>query len=65
MDKHSRGKRTAIASEAGGIGFGMYDGFEQEGKTCLLAASAMIPRAPGESGQALIPGVASLIINLS
>jgi transposase len=26
----------------------MYDGFKQDGKTCLVAAPAMIPRAPGE-----------------
>jgi transposase len=48
LDKHYSGKRIAIAYEAGGTGFGMYDGFKQEGKTCLVAAPAMIPRAPGE-----------------
>jgi transposase len=48
LDKHYRGKLIAIAYEAGGTGFGMYDGFARKGKSCLMAAPAMIPRAPGE-----------------
>jgi transposase len=46
--KHFPGQRVAFAYEAGPTGYGLYDGLVAHGYPCLVAAPAMIPRAPGQ-----------------
>lgn len=46
--KHFAGQRVAFAYEAGPTGFGLYDGLVAQAYPCLVAAPAMIPRAPGQ-----------------
>lgn len=46
--KHFAGQRVAFAYEAGPTGYGLYDGLVAQAYPCLVAAPAMIPRAPGQ-----------------
>jgi transposase len=46
--KHFAGQRVAFAYEAGPTGYGVYDGLVAQASPCLIAAPAMIPRAPGQ-----------------
>jgi transposase len=46
--KHFPGQRVAFAYEAGPTGYGLYDGLVAQAYPCLVAAPAMIPRAPGQ-----------------
>ena len=46
--KHFADQKIAFVYEAGPTGFGLYDGLAAEGYRCLVAAPAMIPRAPGK-----------------
>lgn len=46
--KHFTDKKVAFAYEAGPTGYGLYDGLVAQAYPCLIAAPAMIPRAPGQ-----------------
>src|SRR4249920_1063949 len=46
--KHFPNKKVAFVYEAGPTGYGLYDGIVAQGYPCLIAAPAMIPRAPGQ-----------------
>ncbi len=46
--KHFAGQRVAFAYEAGPTGYGVYDGLVAQAYPCVIAAPAMIPRAPGQ-----------------
>lgn len=46
--KHFGDQKVAFAYEAGPTGYGLYDGIVAQGYRCLIAAPAMIPRAPGQ-----------------
>jgi len=46
--KHFAEQRVAFAYEAGPTGYGVYDGLVAHAYPCLIAAPAMIPRAPGQ-----------------
>jgi len=46
--KHFADQRVAFAYEAGPTGYGVYDGLVAQAYPCLIAAPAMIPRAPGQ-----------------
>ena len=46
--KHFADQKVAFAYEAGPTGYGLYDGIVAQGYRCLIAAPAMIPRAPGQ-----------------
>jgi transposase len=46
--KHFAAQRVAFAYEAGPTGYGVYDGLVAQAYPCLVAAPAMIPRAPGQ-----------------
>ncbi len=46
--KHFAEQRVAFAYEAGPTGYGLYDGLVAQAYPCLIAAPAMIPRAPGQ-----------------
>jgi transposase len=46
--KHFPGQRIAFAYEAGPTGYGLYDGLAARAYRCLIAAPAMIPKAPGQ-----------------
>jgi transposase len=46
--KHFADQKIAFVYEAGPTGFGLYDGLAAQGYRCLVAAPAMIPRAPGK-----------------
>src|SRR4249920_1295124 len=46
--KHFGDQKVAFAYEAGPTGYGLYDGIVAQGYPCLIAAPAMIPRAPGQ-----------------
>jgi transposase len=46
--KHFGDQKVAFAYEAGPTGYGLYDGIVGQGYPCLIAAPAMIPRAPGQ-----------------
>lgn len=48
VQKHFAGQRVAFAYEAGPTGYGLYDGLMAQAYPCVLAAPAMIPRAPGQ-----------------
>ncbi len=45
--KHFADQKIAFVYEAGPTGYGLYDGLAAHGYSCLVAAPAMIPRAPG------------------
>ncbi len=45
---HFADQRVAFAYEAGPTGYGLYDGLVAQASPCLIAAPAMIPRAPGQ-----------------
>jgi transposase len=45
---HFAGQKVAFAYEAGPTGYGLYDGLTAHAYPCVLAAPAMIPRAPGQ-----------------
>jgi transposase len=47
LAKHFAGQRLALAYEAGPTGYGLYDALVASKHTCLVAASANIPREPG------------------
>ena len=49
--KHFAGQRVAFAYEAGPTGYGLYDGLVAQAFPCLVAAPALIPRAPGQRGK--------------
>jgi len=46
--RHFPGQRIAFAYEAGPTGYGLYDGLAAHAYRCVIAAPAMIPRAPGQ-----------------
>lgn len=46
--KHFGDQKVAFAYEAGPTGYGLYEGIVAQGYRCLIAAPAMIPRAPGQ-----------------
>jgi transposase len=46
--KHFGDQKVAFAYKAGPTGYGLYDGIVAQGYRCLIAAPAMIPRAPGQ-----------------
>src|SRR5262245_40054473 len=46
--KHFADQKIAFVYEAGPTGFGLYDGLLAQGYRCLVAAAAMIPKAPGK-----------------
>src|SRR5262245_11307153 len=41
-------QKIAFAYEAGPTGYGLYDGLAAQAYRCLIAAPAMIPKAPGQ-----------------
>ena len=45
--KHFANQKIAFVYEAGPTGYGLYDGLAAHGYSCMIAAPAMIPRAPG------------------
>ena len=45
--KHFADQKIAFVYEAGPTGYGLYDGLAAHGYSCMIAAPAMIPRAPG------------------
>lgn len=45
---HFGGQKVAFAYEAGPTGYGVYDGLVAHAYPCVVAAPAMIPRAPGQ-----------------
>ncbi|MGH7930457.1 MAG: IS110 family transposase [Candidatus Binatia bacterium] len=46
--KHFANQKVAFAYEAGPTGYGLYDGLQAQAYRCLIAAPAMIPKAPGQ-----------------
>lgn len=46
--KHFGDQKVAFAYEAGPTGYGLYDGLTAQAYPCVVAAPAMIPRAPGQ-----------------
>jgi transposase len=48
VGKHFADQRVVFAYEAGPTGYGLYDGLVAHAYPCLIAAPAMIPRAPGQ-----------------
>lgn len=48
VDKHFPGKRIAFVYEAGPTGFGLHDDLIAQQRTCLVVASSMVARAPGD-----------------
>src|SRR5919198_2216491 len=46
--KHFVDQKIAFVYEAGPTGYGLYDGLAAQGYSCVIAAPAMIPRAPGK-----------------
>ena len=46
--KHFADQKIAFVYEAGPTGYGLYDGLAAQGYSCVIAAPAMIPRAPGK-----------------
>lgn len=46
--KHFEGQRIAFAYEAGPTGYGLHDEVTAQGHPCLVAASSMVPRVPGQ-----------------
>jgi len=48
VGKHFANQRVVFAYEAGPTGYGLYDGLVAHAYPCLIAAPAMIPRAPGQ-----------------
>ena len=48
VDKHFPGKRIAFVYEAGPTGFGLHDDLVAQQRTCLVVASSMVARAPGD-----------------
>jgi transposase len=46
--KHFGDQKVAFAYEAGPTGYGLHDGLMAQAYPCVVAAPAMIPRAPGQ-----------------
>jgi transposase len=46
--KHFPAQQVAFAYEAGPTGYGLYDGLVAHAYPCVIAAPAMIPKAPGQ-----------------
>src|SRR5512139_1368137 len=46
--KHFGDQKVAFAYEAGPTGYGLHDGLTAQAYPCVVAAPAMIPRAPGQ-----------------
>src|SRR5215510_5783414 len=46
--KHFADQKVAFVHEAGPTGYGLHDCLPAPGYNCLVAASSMIPRAPGQ-----------------
>ncbi len=46
--RHFGDQKVAFAYEAGPTGYGLYDGLTAQAYPCVVAAPAMIPRAPGQ-----------------
>lgn len=46
--KHFPDKKVAFAYEAGPTGYGLYDELVAQAYRCIIAAPAMIPKAPGQ-----------------
>jgi transposase len=46
--KHFGNQKIVFVYEAGPTGYGLYDGLAAHGYSCMIAAPAMIPRAPGK-----------------
>lgn len=46
--RHFPDQKIAFAYEAGPTGYGLYDGLAAQASRCVIAAPAMIPKAPGQ-----------------